>query len=133
MNKNLSKIQKIANEVYKRLGSGFPEDIYDKAMQVDLRLAGIKYESQRTIEVKYKEYHVGTNRIDIIVNFGKEKVILELKAIAEELGEPEKQQLQNYLDSLKIGKGLLINFPQPGKRKAVHKNIKPQIVKVGFK
>ena len=32
-------IREIAEDVYKTLGSGFSEDVYDRAMQVGLRLA----------------------------------------------------------------------------------------------
>ena len=39
-------IGKIAHEVYRNLRSGFSEEVYDRAMQVGLRLAGIKYEKE---------------------------------------------------------------------------------------
>jgi hypothetical protein len=42
--------------------------------------------------------------------------VLELKAISGELGASEDQQLRNYLRILKIQRGLLINFQQPGKK-----------------
>jgi hypothetical protein len=43
MKSNLNKIKQIAKDVYKTLGSGHQECVYDKAMQVGLRLAGIKF------------------------------------------------------------------------------------------
>ena len=43
-------IREIAEDVYKTLGSGFSEDVYDRAMQVGLRLAKIGYEGQKPIE-----------------------------------------------------------------------------------
>ena len=51
-------IRKIAEDVYKTLGSGFSEDVYDRAMQVGLRLAKIGYEGQKVVELKYKEHYV---------------------------------------------------------------------------
>jgi GxxExxY protein len=113
---DLRKIEKIAKDVYRALGSGYPEEVYDKAMQVGLRLAGIRYENQRTIEITYKGHHVGTDRPDLIVNLGKGKVIVELKATNGELGIPETRQLKNYMRILKIKRGLLINFQQPGRK-----------------
>lgn len=113
---NLQKISKIAEDVYKTLGSGFQEIVYDKAMQVGLRLAGIKYESQKVIELKYKDHYIGEGYPDLIVRFGKDKVIVELKASGTPMGASEEQQLRNYMKILKIKHGLLINFQQPGKK-----------------
>ena len=116
MNKRIEKIKRIAKDVYRTLGSGFPEVVYDRAMQVGLRLAGIKYESQKVIELKYKNHYVGEGFPDLVVNFGKEKIIIELKAITSDLGAAEEQQLKNYMKILNIKHGLLINFQQPGKK-----------------
>ena len=116
MKSNLQKIKKIAEDVYKTLGSGFQEVVYDKAMQVGLRLAGIKYESQKVIELKYKDHYIGEGYPDLIVRLGKEKVVVELKAFGGIMGAAEEQQLRNYMKILKIKHGLLINFQQPGKK-----------------
>jgi len=94
---NTNKIKQIARDVYQALGSGFSEDVYDKAMQVGLRLAKIKYESQKVIELKYKDFFVGTGEPDLIVRLGvKDKMILELKAVGGTLGASEEQQIRNY-------------------------------------
>ena len=53
------RIKKIANDVYRVLGSGFSEGVYDRAMQVGLRLAKITYEGQKVVELKYKNHCVG--------------------------------------------------------------------------
>ena len=52
---------------------------------------------------------------------GKNKVILELKAISGELGASEEQQLKIYMDILGINHGMLINFQQPGKKEGKRK------------
>jgi len=116
MNSKIAKIKKIAEDVYKTLGSGFSEDVYDKAMQVGLRIAKIRYESQKVIELKYKDHCVGEGYPDLVVNLDSDKVVVELKAVGSELGVAEEQQLKNYMKILKIKQGLLINFQQPGKK-----------------
>ena len=116
MNKKLEKIKKIALDVYRTLGSGFSEEVYDKAMQVGLRLAKIKYENQKVIELKYKDHCVGEGYPDLVVHLNGSKVIVELKAVGSELGVAEEQQLKNYMKILKIKQGLLINFQQPGRK-----------------
>jgi len=117
---NKSKIQKIitiSKDIYRTLGSGFSEEVYDKAMQVGLRLAKIRYENQKVIELKYKDHCVGEGYPDLVVNLNRDKIVIELKAVGSELGMSEEQQLKNYLKILKIKHGLLINFQQPGKNK----------------
>src|SRR5438128_5754577 len=105
-------IREIAEDVYKTLGSGFSEDVYDRAMQVGLRLAKIGYEGQKVVELKYKQHYVGEGYPDLVVHFGDEK----LKAISGELGASEEQQLRNYMTILKVQRGMLINFQQPGRK-----------------
>ena len=118
MKNNIEKVKRIAKDVYKSLGSGFSEDVYDKAMQVGLRLAKIKYENQKVEELKYKDHYVGEGYPDIIANFGNQKLIIELKAVGSEMGASEEQQIRNYMRILKVKNGLLINFQQPGKKEA---------------
>jgi GxxExxY protein len=111
----IQDIERIARDVYRTLGSGFSEDVYDRAMQVGLRLAHIKYEDQKVVELKYKNHSVGEGYPDLVVQLGREKIIVELKAISGQIGAPEEQQLKNYLKLLSVSHGLLINFQQPGR------------------
>jgi len=115
MDNNIKKIKRIAEDVYKSLGSGFAEIIYDRAMQVGLRLAKIKYENQKVVELKYKDHYVGEGFPDIIVNFGKDKIVVELKAVGGTIGGSEEQQIKSCMKLLKIKNGILINFQQPKK------------------
>lgn len=107
------KIKQIAQDVYRVLGSGFSENVYDRAMQVGLRLAKIKYEGQKVVELKYKNHCVGEGYPDLVLR--QQKLIVELKAVGGEMGAAEEQQLRNYMKILKIKDGLLINFQQPGR------------------
>jgi hypothetical protein len=43
------------------------------------------------------------------------KLVVELKAVGGHLSASEEQQLKNNMKILKIDRGLLINFRQPGK------------------
>lgn len=112
---NADEIKRIASDVYRALGSGFSEGVYDRAMQVGLRLAKLTYENQKVVELKYKNHYVGEGYPDLVVRLGRERVIVELKAVGGEMGAAEEQQLRNYLKILGINRGLLINFQQPGK------------------
>jgi len=113
----IDKIRKIAEDVFETLGSGYNEEVYEKAMEVGLRLAKIPYENQRVLPIFYKNFAVGTSRPDLIVKDidGGEKIILELKATSTGTGIKEEVQLQKYLQVLKMKKGIIINFPQTNK------------------
>jgi len=113
---SINTIKEIVQDVYETLGSGFSEEVYDRAMQVGLRLAKIGYEGQKVVELKYKDHYVGEGYPDLVVQLEQEKVIVELKAISGELGASEDQQLRNYLRILDLKRGLLINFQQPGRK-----------------
>jgi len=81
MRNNPDQIRKIATDVYRALGSGYSEGIYDRAMQVGLRLAKVTYEGQKVVELKYKNHCVGEGYPDLVVRFGHEKMAVELKAV----------------------------------------------------
>ena len=68
MNEHIETIRAIAEDVYETLGSGFPEIVYDRAMQVGLRLAGLRYDSQKVVELKYRDHYVGEGFPDLVVH-----------------------------------------------------------------
>ncbi len=116
VNQTKASILKIAEDVYHSLGSGFSEEVYDRAMQVGLRLEGIPYESQKVLELKYRDHYVGEGYPDLLVRIDKKIVVVELKAVASKMGACEVQQLRNYMKLLGVQWGLLINFQMPGRK-----------------
>ncbi|MCP4198100.1 MAG: GxxExxY protein, partial [Proteobacteria bacterium] len=82
-----------AMEVHKILGPGFLEAVYQAALEHELTLRGISFESQKRLEVTYKDQTVGEYIADIVV---EDKVILELKAIST-LNKAHEAQAHNYL------------------------------------
>jgi GxxExxY protein len=92
--------------VYNKLGYGFLEKVYEKAMMIELLKKNLKVESQKYIEVYYDNNVVGEYYADLIV---EDKVIIELKA-CEHLREEHELQLINYLRATTIEIGLLMNF-----------------------
>jgi len=108
------QIVRIAHHVYKTLGSGFEERVYENAVAVGLRLAKIPYQSQKVLEIAYRGHYVGEGYSDLIVGRGTSRIVVELKATGGKLGDKEEQQLRQYLKILGIKQGLLINFQAPG-------------------
>ena len=112
----IKKCQKIAKDIFNDLGSGFEECIYQKAFEVALRLEKIPYENQRIVPIFYKNFNIGEAKPDLVISKDKEKIVVELKATGSSLSPKEEVQLKKYLEMLNIKKGLLINFPQAGRK-----------------
>ena len=112
LKKVINQIKKLAEEVYGELGSGFDERVYQKAMEVGLRLAKIRYENQKVVELKFRDHYVGEGYPDLIVNLNGVKLVVELKAV-NKVGGKEENQTKSYMRILNIPYGLLINFQTP--------------------
>jgi GxxExxY protein len=101
------KIIGCAMEVYKQLGPGLLESIYEQALIQELKLNDIPVESQVEIKVNYKGINISDNlRLDLLVD---DSVIVELKSV-EELKPIHHKQLLTYLRLMNKKVGLLINF-----------------------
>lgn len=96
-------------EVYRTLGAGFLEAVYQNALRKELQLQGLSVEAEIPLQVYYKNSLVGEYRADLIV---ENKVLLELKA-QKEIPQAAEAQLINYLKITEIKVGLLINFTHP--------------------
>lgn len=106
LNKISEKIIGCAIEVHRNLGAGLLENIYQKALCIELKLAGLNVESEKAINVNYKDEMIGHFRIDIVV---EDKIILELKSV-ERHGPVFEAQLLSYMKLGGFKPGLLINF-----------------------
>jgi len=95
--------------VYKELGHGFLEKVYENALRIELESQGLNVQVQKPIQVLYKGEVVGDYLPDIIVN---DKVVVELKA-QNNLHKAHETQVINYLKATGIQVGLLVNFAYP--------------------
>jgi len=100
------KIIKCFYKVYDALGEGFLESVYEKALMIELEDAGIKTESQRSLNVHYKGRLVGDFKADIVI---EDKIVIEIKAVSR-LAPQHEAQLINYLKATGLKVGLLVNF-----------------------
>ena len=103
------KIRGCVYEVFRVLGAGFLEQVYQQALLQELEAQGLRAESQRGLEVTYKGKQVGVYVADILV---EDRVVLELKA-AQSLTKAHEAQLLNYLKASGKRIGLLVNFAHP--------------------
>ncbi len=101
-----SKIIGCAMSVHKTLGNGFQEVIYQRALAIEMDLAGIEFKREFEMPIFYRNQQIGTRRVDFFVD---NKVSVEIKAISV-LDNSHFAQAINYLETYNLEIGLLINF-----------------------
>ena len=104
------KIIGSAYQVFNKLGFGFFESVYKKAMIIEMSKCDLKAESEKPLKVYYDNNVVGDFYADLFV---EDEIIVELKSVKNLITEHEVQ-LVNYLNALKKEIGILINFGPSG-------------------
>lgn len=96
-----------AIEVHKIMGSGLLESVYLQCMMEELKHREISFQTEMRIPVTYKGKALNIDfRCDLFID---NCLVVELKAV-QELHPVHEAQLLNYMNLLKVPKGILINF-----------------------
>lgn len=96
-----------AIEVHTSLGCGFPERIYQKALQSEFARSRINFLSKPKFSVTYKGTVMGIFEPDFIVF---DNIIVELKALEETNNKQIQQQMLSYMAATEFEIALLLNF-----------------------
>jgi len=94
-------------EVYKEMGCGYLEPVYQECLENELRLRSIPFVSQQELILQYKGKPLVQRYKPDFVCY--EKIILEIKAV-KNLADEHRAQVHNYLKATGLRLGLLINF-----------------------
>jgi len=93
--------------IHQELGPGLLESVYEKVLAYELKHENLKFETQKSIPLKYRNIKMDNGyRADIIV---EDKVLVELKSV-EKILPVHKKQVLTYLKISNFKLGLLINF-----------------------
>lgn len=111
----------LAIEVHRVLGPGLLEKLYEDAIAYELEQAGIVYERQVVVRVRYKDTVLSTLRLDLVV---EGTLVLELKCV-DRLPDWEAPQLLSQLRSADLPVGLIINFHKQLLRDGITRRINP--------
>ena len=94
-------------DVYKALGPGLLESVYEEAMVYELQKKGLKVERQLEVPIHYDGHILKTPlRLDLLV---EDRVVVELKSV-KELQDVFFKQTRTYLRLLDLKVGILVNF-----------------------
>ena len=119
------EILALAENVYHQLGSGYKEEIYQKALAIHFRKKKIRYYKESNIEVFYEGESLALFRLDFLIPAQENRrwqlnnpIIIETKAIPN-LNNTHRLQIKNYLlscpknssESFKnVKQGFLLNW-----------------------
>lgn len=94
-------------DVYKNLGPGLLESVYEEALVYELEKRGLKVERQKEVPINYDGHILKTQlRLDLLV---EDRVIVELKSV-KEMQDVFWKQTRTYLRLLNLKVGILVNF-----------------------
>jgi GxxExxY protein len=94
-------------EVYKEMGNGLTEPVYQECTECELALEDIPFEAQKELALAYKGKPLEKKYIPDLICYGK--IIVELKAV-KELCPEHRAQVLNYLKITGLRLNLLVNF-----------------------
>ena len=101
------QIQGAVFEVYREMGCGFLEPVYQECLERELLRRQIPFESQKELTVSYKSEPLKQTYKPDLICYGK--IIVELKA-TKEIAPEHQAQMLNYLKITSMELGLLVNF-----------------------
>ena len=100
-------IQGAIFDVYKEMGCGYLEAVYQECLEKELRLRNIPFVAQPILTLSYKGMPLNqTYKPDIVCH---NQIILELKAV-KKIAPEHQAQVLNYLKGTGLRLGLIVNF-----------------------
>ena len=94
-------------EVYKQMGAGFLEAVYQECLAIEFTEQQIPFAAQSPLELRYRGRLLEQKYLPDFICYGK--IIVELKAV-KELANEHRAQMHNYLKATGFKLGLLVNF-----------------------
>ena len=101
------KVIGLSIEVHRELGPGLLENTYKQCLAYELSQAGINFQIEVELPVKYKNVHISCGyRIDLLI---ENNLIIELKSV-DKIIPIHEAQLLTYMKLSGIKVGLLMDF-----------------------
>ena len=94
-------------EVYREIGNGLREEVYQQCLEREFALRSIPFEAKKELRIFYKGEPIEKTYIPDFLCYGK--IILEIKAVSV-LTQEHLSQLINYLHITGYRLGMLANF-----------------------
>jgi len=93
--------------VYKTMGNGFTESVYQECLEIELQEQQIPFESQQKLSLTYHGKTLKHSFVPDLICY--EKIIIEIKAVSNITSE-HRSQVHNYLHATNLKLAILVNF-----------------------
>lgn len=110
------RIQGAIFQVYRAMGAGFLEGVYQECLEIEFEARDIPFTAQEPLRLLYRDRELRTRYAPDFICF--EQIVVELKAVRE-LAPEHRAQLMNYLRATGLKLGLLVNFGSTSKAEIV--------------
>jgi GxxExxY protein len=94
-------------EVYREMGPGFLENVYQECLEIEFRRRCIPHDPRRDLKLNYKGEELRQFYRPDFICF--DKIIVEIKAVRD-LAPEHTAQVLNYLKATGMRLGFLVNF-----------------------
>jgi GxxExxY protein len=94
-------------EVYREMGCGFTEPIYQECLEIELGLQAIPFQAQHELRLVYKTRQLKKKFEPDFLCY--DLIVVEIKAVSAFTDE-HRAQIHNYLKATGLKLGLLVNF-----------------------
>lgn len=111
LHKELSyKIIGIIFNVFNKLGYGYQEKYYQRAISLELENENLNYIREKEFKLKYEDKTIGKYFLDFII---ENKIVLELK-VANSFYAQDVKQILGYLKATGLQLGILVIITPEG-------------------
>lgn len=100
------KLIGLAFKVFNELRYGYPEKVYQQALEIELKKERIKFEREKYAKILYDGEVAGRFFLDFLI---EDQVAVELK-VRRDIYPTDWSQLINYLKAKNLKVGLLLVF-----------------------
>lgn len=104
------QIMGIVFDVYNKLGHGYQEKYYQKAIAHQLKKNKIKFVQQVKTDLVFDNEIIGKYYLDFLIN---NKIVLELK-VGDYFYQKDYEQIRSYLKTNKLQLGILALITKTG-------------------
>ena len=94
-------------EVYREMGCGFTEPVYQECLEIELGLQSIPFHAHRELRLTYKTRQLEKKFEPDFLCY--DLIVVEIKAVSAFTDE-HRAQVHNYLKATGLKLGLLVNF-----------------------
>ncbi len=104
------QIMGVLFDVWKNVGYGHKEKLYQKAIAQGLKASGLRFREQLPAKVYYAGTAIGMYYFDFLI---EDKIVLEIK-VREYFSKNDITQLYSYLRTKNLKLGLIAHFTRSG-------------------